>query len=288
MTATSPALPDTTEPPARIPHGAHVGNVEAVWRGRGILGLLVRRDLTVKYQSSLLGYLWSLLEPLVIAATYWFIFSVLYNERKGDGGVPYVLYLASGLFAWIWIAGVLGEATTALTTQSRLITTIRMPREIFAIGRVAGKGFEYLAALPVVFLVAILLHGHFGVQLLWLPVAIVIETVFLVGLSLLLASLNVMLRDTEKVAKLLQRVLLYTLPVIYPLSRVLDSGIPHWVMDLYQCNPLVGIIELHHAAWSTQPPHAIAVWAAAIGSVVMLVVGYWVFRKLEPAVLKEL
>jgi ABC-2 type transport system permease protein len=259
-----------------------------VWRHRGILGLLVRRDLTVKYQSSALGYLWSLIEPLTVAATYWFVFGVLYGEHTVNGDVPYVLYLASGLFAWIWISGVLGDATTALTVQSKLITTIRMPREIFAIGRVAGKGFEYLASLPVLAVIALLLHADVGLQLFYLPVAIVVEGTFLVGLSLLLASLNVLLRDTEKVARLLQRILLYSIPVIYPLSRVLDSGIPHRLKVLYLLNPLVGIIELHHAAWSHTPPNWIAVWAAVVGSLLMLLVGWWVFRRLEPAVLKEL
>jgi ABC-2 type transport system permease protein len=265
-----------------------VSSITALWGSRNILSLLIRRDLVVKYQSSVLGYLWSLIEPLTVAATYWFIFGVLYGEKVGDGDVPYVLYLASGLFAWIWISGVLGEATTALTAQNRLITTIRMPREIFAIGRVAAKGFEYLASLPVLVLVAILLHGHFGWHLFYLPLAITVEAVFLVGLALLLASLNVMLRDTEKVARLLQRVLLYTIPVIYPLSRVLDSGLPGWLKEAYQLNPLVGIIELHHAVWSRTPPVWNAIWVAMIGSVLMLGIGYWVFRRLEPAVLKEL
>jgi ABC-2 type transport system permease protein len=262
-------------------------NIRVVWESRGILSLLVRRDLTVKYQSSVLGYLWSLIEPLIIAVTYWFIFGVLYHEHLA-GDVPYVLYLASGLFAWIWIAGVLGEATTALTMQSSLITTIRTPREIFGIGRVAAKGFEYLAALPILLLIAILLHGHFGWQLVYLPAAIAVETIFLIGLSLLLSALNVMLRDTEKMARLGQRLLLYTLPVIYPLTRVMDSGIPQWLKDLYQINPLVGIIELHHAVWSHQPPSGLAVSAAIVGSLLMLFGGYWIFRKLEPSVLKEL
>jgi ABC-2 type transport system permease protein len=259
-----------------------------VWRHRGILGLLVRRDLTVKYQSSVLGYLWSLIEPLTVAATYWFVFGVLYGERLVNGDVPYVLYLASGLFAWIWVSGVLGDATTALTAQSKLITTIRMPREIFAIGRVAGKGFEYLASLPVLAVIALLLHADVGPQLLYLPVAIVIEGTFLAGLALLLASVNVMLRDTERMARLLQRILLYSIPVIYPLSRVLHSGIPYGLKVLYLINPLVGIIELHHAAWSHTPPMWPAVWTAVIGSLLMLLAGWWVFRRLEPAVLKEL
>jgi ABC-2 type transport system permease protein len=259
----------------------------AVWQHRGILALLIRRDLSVKYQQSVLGYLWSLIEPLTIAATYWFIFGVLYGQRVTDN-INYILFLASGLFAWIWVNGVLSEATTALTSQARLITTIKVPREIFAIGRVAGKFFEYLAALPVLVLIAVLSHARFGLQLLYLPLAVTVEAVLLIGVALLLAALNVMLRDTEKFVRLVQRVAFYALPIIYPLSKLTNSSLPVWVKVIYQVNPLVGIIELHHSAWTSQPPPALPLITAVVGSVVMLFGGWWVFRRLEPFVLKEL
>lgn len=263
-------------------------SVLAVWQRREILNLLVRRDLAVKYQQSVLGYLWSLIEPLTIAATYWFIFGVLYGDKIPPQGVPYILFLASGLFPWMWVSGVLGEATTALTAQARLITTIKVPREIFAISRMASKFFEFLAALPVLFLVAILTGGDFTWHLLYLPLAVLVQMVFLTGLSLLLASVNVMLRDVEKFSRLIQRVLFYGLPIIYPLSQVLDTTMPGWIKVIYQLNPLVGMIELYHSAWSHESVPALPLWSAGVGAVLMLVVGWWTFRKLEPAVLKEL
>lgn len=262
-------------------------SVAAVWQHRGVLGLLVRRDLTVKYQQSILGYLWSLIEPLTVAATYWFVFGVLYGERVADD-TPYILFLASGLFAWIWVAGVLTDATSALTTQAGLITTIKVPREIFPIGRVLGKFFEYLAAVPVLILIALLNGGELGPRLLFLPLALVIQGALLIGVAMMLASLNVMVRDIEKSVRLLSRVLFYGLPIIYPFSRVLESPLPEWVKVAYQFNPLVGVMELHHAAWTRATPPALTIWTAAVGSLLILVLGWWAFRRLEPAVLKEL
>jgi len=261
--------------------------VAAVWQYRGVLGLLVRRDLTVKYQQSVLGYLWSLIEPLTVAAIYWFVFGVLYGERVANGA-PYILFLASGLFAWLWVAGVLSEATTALTGQAGLITTVAVPREIFPIGRVIGKFVEYLAALPVLALIAVLSGSGLGPRLLVLPVAVLVQGVLLVGVALLLASLNVMVRDVGRSVRLLSRVLFYALPVIYPLTRVLESSLPTWVTVGYQLNPLVGVMELHHAAWTDAVPPALTLWSAGIGSVLLLLAGWWVFRRLEPVVLKEL
>jgi ABC-2 type transport system permease protein len=265
-------------------------SVVEIWRYREVLALLVRRDLTVKYQQSILGYFWTLLEPLAIALTYWFVFSVLY-ETKPAGGEPYILFLVSGLFAWIWVNGVLGEATTALTLQHQLIMTIKVPRELFPIGRVVSKFMEYLAAMPVLIVVAIVFRAHIGWNLLLLPVAIVLEMILLIGAALLLSSLNVMLRDVERFMRLLQRVLMYAVPVIYPLSKVVDATrMPGWIKTVYELNPLVGIFELHHAAWlaSSGVPNARLLISATVGSLLFLLIGWVVFRRLEPAVLKEL
>jgi ABC-2 type transport system permease protein len=274
-----------------VPHGQAVvaSRLAELWRHRDTLRLLVQRDLTVRYQLSLLGYLWSLIEPLAIAVTYWFVFSVLYGAKRPTDGEPYILFLVSGLFAWMWVSGVLGDATTALTAQRRLITTVRTPRELFPIGRVVAKFFEYLAALPVLVAVAVIYRAPFGVNLLLLPVAILLQLTLLIGLALLLSALNVMLRDVERFMRLLQRVLIYALPVVYPLAKVLDAPIPGWVKTVYQLNPLVGILELHHDAWlAGQHPPARLLVTSAIGSVGCLVLGWAVFRALEPAVLKEL
>jgi ABC-2 type transport system permease protein len=142
----------------------------------------------------------------------------------------------------------------------------------------------------VLILVALLYRAPFGRNLLLLPVAIALQMVFLIGLALLLSALNVMLRDVERIVKLLQRILMYGLPVVYPLSKVLDAPLPAWVKTAYQLNPLVGIFELQHAAWlghgHLPPMHLIV--TATVGSLALLALGAVVFARLEPAVLKEL
>jgi len=114
-------------------HGA-----AAVWQNRGVLRVLVHRDLTVKYQQSILGYLWSLIEPLTMALIYWFIFGLLFNTQLVDGG-SYSMFIISGIFAWTWFNSAVNESTAALTSQSRLVTTISLPRELFPIGKVMGR-----------------------------------------------------------------------------------------------------------------------------------------------------
>ncbi|HEY8473030.1 MAG TPA: ABC transporter permease [Natronosporangium sp.] len=274
-------------------------SVVELWRSRNVLRFLVRRDLAIKYQQSVLGYLWSLIEPLMMGAIYWFVFGFLYGSSRttpGGEGPPYIVYLMSGIFAFMWVTGVLSEATGALTGQKALITTMNVPREVFPIGRVFARFWEFAAGLPILLLIVLILNAvsppdqqaKFGWSLLAIPLAVLLQGIFLIGIALLLSSVNVMLRDVERFMRLVQRFIFYGTPIIYPLARVEENlGTPGiWI---YKSNPLVGIFELHHAAWYPQTfPSATLLTVCVTGCLVTFILGWLVFRRLEPAVLKEL
>lgn len=271
--------------------------VGAVWSHRNALRLLIRRDLAVKYQQSVLGYLWSLIEPLGMGTIYFFVFGVLYrsatDRHLGAAADSYPLFLITGIFAWMWTNSAIGEATNALTGQARLITTMNMPREVFPIGRVAARFAEYLAGVPILITLAVVYatrgEVRFGVWLLALPLAVLVQATLLIGLALLLSALNVLLRDVERFIRLLTRVLFYATPIIYPLSLVRDSSMPGWLKTGYELNPLVGIFQLHHATWYPDEfPGPRLLGTAVAGSLLVFLLGWWAFRRLEPAVLKEL
>lgn len=271
--------------------------VGGLWSARNSLRILVKRDLAVKYQQSVLGYLWSLIEPLGMGAIYWFVFGVLYSgatrRHLGDASESYPLFLITGIFAWMWASSAINEATNALTGQARLITTMNMPRQIFPIGRVTGRFAEYAAGLPILIGIAIVyaVRGkvHPGWTVLALPLAVVVQLVLLVGIALLLSALNVLMRDIERFMRLIIRVLFYATPIIYPLSLVRDSGMPTWIKVGYELNPLVGIFQLQHAIWYPDEfPDARLLATTVLGSLLVLAIGWWSFRRLEPAVLKEL
>ncbi|KAB1158433.1 ABC transporter permease [Micromonospora sp. AMSO12t] len=271
--------------------------VAALWSHRTSLRILVRRDLAVKYQQSVLGYLWSLIEPLGLGAIYWFVFGILYsrdtNRHLGDAADSYPLFLLTGIFAWMWTSSALSEATNALTGQARLITTMNVPRQVFPIGRVTGRFAEYAAGLPILLAVAVgyAASGRVepGWSLLALPLAVAVQAVLLVGLALLLSAVNVLMRDVERFMRLVVRVLFYATPIIYPLSLVRDADLPGWLKVAYELNPLVGIFQLHHSVWYPDEFPDARLLATSVGvSLLVLAAGWWSFRRLEPAVLKEL
>ena len=271
--------------------------VGALWSHRNSLRILVKRDLAVKYQQSVLGYFWSLIEPLGMGAIYFFVFGVLYagdtSRHLGEAGASYPLFLITGIFAWAWTSSALSEATNALTGQSRLITTMNLPRQVFPIGRVTGRFAEYVAGLPILAAIAAVyaVHGRIrpGWSLLALPLAVLVQAILLIGMSLLLSALNVLMRDVERIMRLIIRVLFYATPIIYPLSLVRESDLPRWLKVTYELNPLVGIFQLQHAIWYPDEfPDARLLLTTVGGSLVVLAAGWWAFRRLEPAVLKEL
>jgi ABC-2 type transport system permease protein len=274
---------------------------------RDVLTLLVRRDLVVKYQDSTLGYLWSLLEPLGMALTYWFVFGIIYNDNKD--GLP--LHIVVGIFAWMWCQSALSESTKALTAQATLITTIKAPRAIFPIARVVARFAEYVAGIPIIVVFAIIFSewANFNTRLLWMLLAIATQFVLLTGMALFLSSVNVLYTDVERMMRVVLRVLFYMSPVVYPLTKVTGTkthsaaicaaagkvapchtgGLPGWAVRLYEANPMVGMFQMYHHAWEKTAELPLGLVAKAlIGSFIVLGIGWWTFHKLEATVLKEL
>ncbi|MFE1169475.1 ABC transporter permease [Nocardiopsis sp. NPDC058789] len=271
----------------------------AVWENRKVVGLLVRRDLKVKYQQSVLGYAWTMLEPLALTLVYFFIFGyVLQADRgipedaKAQGG--YILFLVAGILPWTTFGAILSEAPRAMITHSKLITTMKVPREIFPMATVGTKFVEYLLTWPVLLIFVFALGGRFSWEgmLFWLPLAIVLTFMFGLGVTLFLSAVNVLLRDVERLTRILTRILFYGSAILFPATMVLQSGAPGWAKTIYELNPLMGIFQMHRTVWfagfEELTPSPLALTSAVVGSLLMLVIGYWTFRRLEMSVLKEL
>lgn len=274
---------------------------ESVWRRpakvlvkRRTLWLLVRRDLKVRYADSALGYVWTILDPLLMALVYWFIFAVIF-PRTGVGNSPYIVFLLSALLPWQWFTNSINESSQALKRDGPLIRSTSLPREIWVTRVVASKCVEFLFSLPVLIVIvgAYLAFGDSGSlqlnhHLLYLPIAVVLQFVLLLGLGLILAPLVVMLQDLEPLIRVWLRWMMYASPVIYSIDNIYKSSMPSWIHDAFLFNPLTGILSLYRAGFFAGALHHGAVLIAVIESVVVLIIGIFVFARFEPTVLKEL
>ncbi|NYD54962.1 ABC transporter permease [Microbacterium pseudoresistens] len=247
------------------------------------LWLLSARDLKVRYATSFLGYLWSVLDPLIMSAIYWFVFTQVFHRTVGEE--PYILFLITALLPWVWFNTSVGDFTRAFRKDARLVRSTAIPRSIWVNRVVLTKGVEFLCSIPVliVFILFNLDHVHINPGLLWFPVGVLLQTILLIGLGLLVAPLCVLFSDLERTTALILRALFYASPVIY---SVADLPAPFDVLGAF--NPLAGIFTLYRVGFFPDQWHTTPVIIAVVMSVGFLALGMLVFRSLERTVLKEL
>lgn len=250
-------------------------------RYRHALWLLTRRDLKVRYSTSALGYLWSILDPLIMSGIYWFIFTQVFQRAAGTE--PYIVFLLAGLLPWMWFNSAVSDSTRAFLKSAKLVRSTAIPRSIWVASIVLGKGIEFLLSLPVLAIFAVLAGAQLSWEVIYFPLAILLQAILTMGIGLIVAPLVVFFRDLERVIKLFLRFLFYASPIIYAFSD-LPAAIQPWAAF----NPLSGIFDLYRAAFFPEELNWSVVGVAAGISVVVLAIGVWVFNRAERSVLKEI
>ena len=257
-------------------------------RYRRSLWLLTTRDLKVRYSTSFLGYFWSILDPLVMAGIYWFVFTVVFG--RGVGHEPYIVFLLTGLLPWMWFTGAISDSTRAFTREAKLIRSTTIPRTIWVTRLVLSKGIEFVASIPVIALFAIgtviwsekhpaVLHW----EALYVIPAILLQAVLTIGIGLIVAPLVVFFRDLERAVKLVLRFMFYASPIIYGLG-----DLPEPLRPWAALNPLSGIFGMYRAAFFPQELDLFAILTATGISLALLGIGIAVFGRTIRTVLKEI
>lgn len=266
-----------------------VRTTRELWSRRGVVATLVTRDLRVRYARSVLGYVWTVLDPLLMSLIYFVVFVFIF--KRGDlGHQPYFLFLVIGLLSWQWFSAALSDTSRALISEAKLVRSTNLPRQIWVVRVVLSKGVEYLFSLPVLaaFLLFYLVRGdaHINGWLVLFPFAVVLQGFALLGLGLTLAPLTVLVTDTQRVVRIVLRMLFYATPVIYATKLV-----PEPYDKITWINPMTGILEAMRAGFFRHDVIPIqwgAIWVAVVVSVGLVFLGLTVFRRLERAVLKEI
>jgi len=266
-----------------------ISRTEALAARRSVLWTLVIRDLRVRYSQSVLGYVWTILDPLLMSLIYFLVFVYIF-KRDDLGHEPYFLFLLIGLLAWQWFSGCLTDTSRSLIAEAKLVRSTNLPREIWVVRVVLSKGIEYIFSLPVLlaFLAFYLLQGktHLNGWLILFPFAVALEFVAAVGLGLMLAPVTALVTDTQRVIRIFMRMLFYATPVIYA-----GHLVPKPFDKILWLNPMTGILEAMRAGFFSHDKYAISwgsIVASVIVSVTLLLVGNTVFGRLERPVLKEI
>jgi ABC-2 type transport system permease protein len=210
-------------------------------RVRELLGNLVRKEVKVKYASSALGAIWSMLNPVLYLA----VFSLVFNFALKANIPNYAVYLLSGLLAWNLFATSLGLASRSIVDNSNLVTKVYFPREVLPLASIGAAGVDFVLQLVVlaIFLAAFR-YPFVGWNLVLFPLSLVALVVFTVALAMWVAALNVRYRDTQHLLTISLTLWLWLTPVIYPSGAIwdkLEAFHIHWLKYVFLASPMTPI-----------------------------------------------
>lgn len=254
-----------------------------LWRSRELLVHMVRTELKVKYKGSVLGFLWSMLNPALTLVVYYIVFTKVIPSRIPD----FALYLFAGLLAWNLLSTSIQDATATIVSNAGIVKKVAFPREILALSSV-GAGIVFFALQTVVLVIA-LLGFRYQPAYAYLPVtllAVVDLVVFASALSVFLSAVNVYLRDTQHLVAVVFIVWFWAVPIIYPYQRI-ASFLGHrgllWLAFADPVLPVIlgmqrGLYGQHflpssanpHATVAMLPTYGMGWYYAVLGSVLVV------------------
>ncbi len=234
------------------------------------------RDLKVKYKQTALGIIWVLLQPLLMMLIFSFFFGRALSISTD--GVPYPLFALSGLVLWNIFATGINSAGNSLVQNVNIIKKIYFPRLIIPISAVLAALVDFFAGLILLtaFFIAYGQGIAFATFLVFFPLSILLAFIGTTGCGLLLGALNVKYRDFRYVIPFLLQIMLFLSPVIYPFSLL-----PQKLQYIAALNPAYAPIELFRHSLLQTPIETLPVLLSTGSSLLLLITGFWYFRKTE-------
>jgi lipopolysaccharide transport system permease protein len=233
---------------------------------------LVLSDLKTKYSNSVLGFVWSLLNPLAMLIVLSIVFSNVFNSQGN-----YVVYLLIGMLSWRFFAAGTGSAMSSIVGKSSLVTKVRIPREILTLSTVISSMIssilEFLVVLPLLVVFNVGLHP----AILLFPVVHLVFFMIIYGVGLIIASLYVYYRDMNQIWDVALQAGFFLSPIVYPLSLIPES-----YELLYNLNPITAIINMYRDIFiSGQLPGSQDFLVALTAGLILIVAGHFLFGKLS-------
>jgi ABC-type polysaccharide/polyol phosphate export permease len=240
---------------------------------RELLGNLVVNELRLRYRNSVLGFLWTVLNPLAYLAILSVVFSRIFRFQIPN----YTIFLFSGLVAWTMIQQTVIIATSSIVGNQGLIRRVYVPKLIFPLANVLARYIDHLILTAVLLGAMAVFKAPFTWSLLFLPAAVLLNFVFSLGFSLLTTTAHIRIRDVEHVVSIAFQILFYASPILYTIDVL-----PPKLRAVLVFNPLYYFVQAfrYPVAYAALPP-AWIIWRAALIAVLTLAAGLLIFSRKE-------
>lgn len=250
-----------------------INKCKEIYQYRHMLKTLVKQDINGRYKGSFLGFLWTLLNPLLMLLVYSLVFQFVFRT----GIEHYSIYLFICLMPWNTFANTIAIGTTCVSNNASILKKVYFPREILPLSVVISNTIQYFFSAVIIF-IALLVSGV-GVSwyALLLPVIVLIQSIFSLGIVMILSAANVYVRDVQYIMNPVMMIWMYACPILYSISMI-----PERFLKIYKLNPMVTIMQgyqdiLYSKTW----PDFKNLGIVFLISIVVLVIGYLVFNKLQ-------
>jgi lipopolysaccharide transport system permease protein len=256
--------------------------IATLWRNRGVIRVMVRRDILGRYRGSFAGAFWTLINPLLLMLTYFFVFGLVLRSRiEGDPGrTGFGLYFLAGMLPWLAVSEALGRAPAVILDHRNFVKKLVFAVETLPVNLVAAGLVSELFAVLLFGVFLVVLRGGVPASALWLPALVIPQVLLTLGLSWFLAALGAFVRDLGQVAGFLLTIWFFLTPICYP-ETSLDT-LPHSVTLWLSKNPMTVLVRayrailLHH-----QAPEFGPLWKFWLLSAVVFLLGYAWFHRLQ-------
>ncbi|MDY6929817.1 MAG: ABC transporter permease [Pseudomonadota bacterium] len=253
------------------------GWVKSVYQFRFFIASSIRNELVNQFARSKLGGLWMVIHPLVMVAIYAFVLSAVLSAKFAgiDNRFAYAIYLTSGILGWSLFSEVVGRSVNLFVTNANLLKKMVIPKialPIITVGAVLVNNLLLFLAILVIF--AFLGHGP-SLHLLWLPLITAVAALLALGIGLIVAVLNVFMRDVAQLVPIVLQFLFWFTPIVYPLNVI-----PEDLRGLLSFNPLLPVVTAYHnvLAFQQAPDLSSMVVMASVG-LVLTCLGVWMVRR---------
>lgn len=238
--------------------------------------------IKVRYRQSSLGYIWAVLQPVLMVVTYTLVFALF--ARVPTAGTPYVVFAFSALIPWLYFSNGLSLATNSLVNSASLVLKVYFPREILPLSYIGVAFIDFCIGS----IVLVLIMGFYGVRphetLLWIFPLMAVASIFLLGAALFCSAIEVKYRDVGLAMPFLLQLWLFATPVLYPLRSV-----PSRLLPFYTLNPMVAVVDGFRSAvvLGSRPDLQLLLRASMI-SVLVLALSYVWFKRAEATFADEI
>jgi lipopolysaccharide transport system permease protein len=246
-----------------------------LWRSRGILAVLIKRDIAIRYRQAALGILWALLQPIATTAIFTIVFVVFIRLPSTD--VPYPVFAFAGVVIWQYFNRAVSDGTLSLVSNASLITKIYFPRIVVPLVAPCSAALDCLLGSAALVIIALLFQAHLQWTAALVPVVVLFVGLFGYALALCLAPLQAIYRDIGILLPFALQIAMYLSPIAYPATIV-----PEGVRWLYRLNPIAVMVDaMRWALVGSEPPSAAGVIFTLALTASLLWGGLAIFRRLE-------